>query len=114
MDGFNGGGSGCAKGIARSGTGGGATHIAWKDGTLASLSEFRDEVIIVAGGGGGGCDWYEYNATRNKRWCWRRNRRRGCLPRDAHRWKSDDGRWCKGGTWRRLLLRRRNSVENLE
>lgn len=34
--------------------GGGATHIAFKDGTLASLVNDKESVLIVAGGGGGG------------------------------------------------------------
>lgn len=33
--------------------GGGATHVATKDGLLKDLSDSRDSIIIVAGGGAG-------------------------------------------------------------
>lgn len=35
-------------------TGGGATHIARKDGLLSALEAYQDFVLLVAGGGGGG------------------------------------------------------------
>ena len=56
--GYNGGGDGinsnsrCTKFLT--GSGGGATHIALKSGTLNALEEYRQDVIIAAGGGGGG------------------------------------------------------------
>ena len=53
-DGYNGGGSGGRDAYGeRGGPGGGATHIASKDGLLSSLSSDRSCVYIVAGGGGG-------------------------------------------------------------
>lgn len=49
--GYNGGG---AAGDATSGSGGGATHVAFtKLGTLNNYSSSRNDVLIVAGGGGG-------------------------------------------------------------
>lgn len=62
-DGYNGGGSGHGGNDGREGSGGGATHIAFKSGVLSSLSEDIDEILIVAGGGGGSCYWY--NAGNN-------------------------------------------------
>ncbi len=46
---FNGGGTGGLGGRH----GGGATHIATKSGTLNTLGNFKDSILIVAGGGGG-------------------------------------------------------------
>lgn len=40
--------------VVTPGTGGGATHIATRSGTLASLVNYKSDVLIVAGGGGGG------------------------------------------------------------
>ena len=50
--GWNGGGY--AGRYGASGSGGGATHIATKDGTLQSLVNDKSSVLIVAGAGGGG------------------------------------------------------------
>lgn len=47
-----------------SGSGGGATHIAFKSGVLSSLSDSLDSVIIVAGGGGGATS-HRYNDSSN-------------------------------------------------
>ena len=53
-NGYNGGGSGGGDAYGGAGgNGGGATHIAFADGLLRSLSGNRDSVCIVAGGGGG-------------------------------------------------------------
>lgn len=56
--GFNGGGNGhgwgnAVVGYARWGSGGGATHIALKDGLLKSFDSDRNSVLIVAAGGTG-------------------------------------------------------------
>lgn len=49
--GYNGGGQGSAPG-------GGATHIATATGTLSSLKNNTDAILIVAGGGAGSCGRY--------------------------------------------------------
>jgi len=51
--GFNGGGNAYHDGGEFGGSGGGATHIATKDGLLSSLGNSRDSILVVAGGGGG-------------------------------------------------------------
>ncbi|KAI4454054.1 glycogen phosphorylase [Holotrichia oblita] len=56
LGGFNGGGS-VNNSAASHGSGGGATHIATKDGVLSSLVNDKPEVIIVAGGAGGNGNW---------------------------------------------------------
>jgi len=77
--GFNGGGS--AVGYHRvyeqqwwfryyGGVGGGATHIALRNGTLPNLSSYTSDVLIVGGGGGGAIG--RYNET-NGGWNWREN-----------------------------------------
>ena len=56
LGGYNGGQNityGTTDGLHYVGAGGGATHIATKSGTLASLSSSQSDVKIVAGGGGG-------------------------------------------------------------
>ena len=54
--GYNGGGSGYGKNSSDNSGGGGATHIAFRDGVLSDLKAYKEDVIIVAGGGGGnGC-----------------------------------------------------------
>lgn len=45
--GYNGGGSGRT-------SGGGATHIALRDGLLKDLESYKSDILLVAGGGGGG------------------------------------------------------------
>ncbi len=50
---YNGGGAGNPNGNDPGYTGGGATHIATTNGTLASLSGNQNAVLLVAGGGGG-------------------------------------------------------------
>jgi len=63
--GYNGGGTGTYAGdgdtySATGGSGGGATHIATKTGTLSELSNEQSSILIVGGGGGGsGVDSYE-------------------------------------------------------
>ena len=47
-----------------SGSGGGATHIAFKPGVLSSLADSLDSIIIVAGGGGGATS-HRYNDGTN-------------------------------------------------
>lgn len=63
--GYNGGGNGASNGDKRGG-GGGATHIALRDGTIADIGydEFvvKNKGLIVAGGGGGGT--YQAGATK--------------------------------------------------
>lgn len=54
--GYNGGGHAGSSGS--SGAGGGATHIATKSGTLASLADYPTALLLVAGGGGGGGNSY--------------------------------------------------------
>ena len=61
--GYNGGGSSSYTGLNgmitfNNGAGGGATHIATKDGLLSSLSSSKSSVLIVAGGGGGTMSGY--------------------------------------------------------
>ena len=60
LGGFNGGGDGnCDENdvVSRiAGGGGGATHIATKTGTLSTLENSKDSILIVAGGGGGGAN----------------------------------------------------------
>ena len=53
--GYNGGGSATADSDAntRQASGGGATHIAKQDGSLASLGSSQNSILVVAGGGGG-------------------------------------------------------------
>ena len=54
--GYNGGGtSGYLSGVYETiwGSGGGATHIATKQGLLNSLENYKETILIVAGGGGG-------------------------------------------------------------
>lgn len=54
--GYNGGGNATVVDSdtnTRQASGGGATHIAKKDGTLSSLSSAVDSILVVAGGGGG-------------------------------------------------------------
>ena len=51
--GYNGGGDAYHDGSEFGGSGGGATHIALSDGTLASLSTKTSDILLVAGGGGG-------------------------------------------------------------
>lgn len=62
--GFNGGGSASCStptGLYKGGgSGGGATHIALEDGTLASMAD-GSNVLIVAGGGAGGYGTTSYN-----------------------------------------------------
>ncbi|MEI8192486.1 MAG: glycine-rich protein, partial [Flavobacteriia bacterium] len=53
MNAYNGGGAGNPNGNDPGYTGGGATHIATSNGTLASLSGNQNAVLLVAGGGGG-------------------------------------------------------------
>ena len=55
VGGFNGGGAGKSwnEPQSKAGSGGGATHIAYKDGLLKDLSDSKNSVIIVAGAGGG-------------------------------------------------------------
>lgn len=57
--GYNGGGSCYAQGSysAKSGSGGGASHIALSSGILSSLSENIDNILIVSSGGGGASEW---------------------------------------------------------
>ncbi len=51
IGGYNGGGS---SEYTTSGSGGGATHIATKSGLLATLEDYKNDILIVSGGGGGG------------------------------------------------------------
>lgn len=54
--GYNGGGYGYIRSTTKNmfpNGGGGATHVATKDGLLKDLSDSRDSIIIVAGGGAG-------------------------------------------------------------
>ena len=51
---YNGGGSCQTDNASRScGSGGGATHISYKSGTINNLSNSIEDILIVAGGGGG-------------------------------------------------------------
>ena len=51
---YNGGGSCLTDNASRScGSGGGATHISYKSGTINNLSNSIEDILIVAGGGGG-------------------------------------------------------------
>lgn len=54
--GYNGGGGsgGKASGGSVCYGGGGATHMALREGLLSELKEYKDDILIVAGGGGGG------------------------------------------------------------
>lgn len=58
VGGYNGGGNGINQvnlcGNFVTGSGGGATHIALKSGTINNLENKIDDILIVAGGGGGG------------------------------------------------------------
>ena len=60
LGGFNGGGNGNYDETGDQyrivGGGGGATHIATKTGTLSSLENSKDSILIVAGGGSGGAN----------------------------------------------------------
>ena len=62
--GYNGGGDAYSNsdGNTRQASGGGATHIATKNGLLSTLSNDIDKILIVAGGGGGaaGNAWVMY------------------------------------------------------
>ncbi|PTQ55280.1 MAG: Phage protein [Candidatus Carbobacillus altaicus] len=65
LNGYNGGAVGKFKWY---GTGGGATHIAKRDGLLKDLENYKNDVLIVAGGGGGaasykGLDVYEISTN---------------------------------------------------
>ena len=51
--GYNGGGASTKDTTYFTGSGGGATHVAFKSGLLSTLSNNIDDIIIVAGGGGG-------------------------------------------------------------
>ena len=56
--GYNGGGNGASSGwgdgtVDKYGGGGGATHIATKSGSLSTLGNYKDNILIVSGGGGG-------------------------------------------------------------
>jgi len=50
---FNGGGKVNAGYSNKYGEGGGATHCAFRNGVLSSLSNYKNQVCLVAGGGGG-------------------------------------------------------------
>ena len=47
-------------------SGGGATHIARRDGLLSTLESYKDQILIVAGGGGGARN--QENHTTAARW----------------------------------------------
>ena len=51
--GYNGGGDSSYKTDGKYGSGGGATHIALHSGSLSSLRNFINDILIVSGGGGG-------------------------------------------------------------
>ena len=51
--GYNGGGIGAGASDYRAGGGGGATHIATKEGILSAMSTNVQDILIIAGGGGG-------------------------------------------------------------
>ena len=51
--GYNGGGIGTGASDYRAGGGGGATHIATKEGILSAMSTNTQDILIIAGGGGG-------------------------------------------------------------
>ena len=51
--GYNGGGIGAGASDYRAGGGGGATHIAVREGILSAMPANRQDILIVAGGGGG-------------------------------------------------------------
>ena len=66
LGGYNGGGSIPNESLnlsQKSGSGGGATHIATAEGLLVDLSSNTSEILIVAGGGGGGGTWVSDGAT---------------------------------------------------
>ena len=66
LGGYNGGGSIPNESLnlsQKSGSGGGATHVATTEGLLVDLSSSTSEILIVAGGGGGGGTWVSDGAT---------------------------------------------------
>lgn len=66
--GYNGGGSvtGNSNVNHMNASGGGATHIARRDGLLSTLESYKDQILIVAGGGGGARN--QENHTTAARW----------------------------------------------
>lgn len=62
VGGYNGGGNatGVDSAAVFSGSGGGATHIASKNGLLKTLESDKDKILIVSGGGGGSIAYYNY------------------------------------------------------
>lgn len=60
--GYNGGGTAYSPNEDVAGSGGGATHIAYKSGLLKEQSKDINEILIVSGGGGGG---YHFRSLYN-------------------------------------------------
>lgn len=68
--GYNGGGSvtGSSSVNHITASGGGATHIATKEGLLSTLADSIDNILIVAGGGGGARNQANHVYSKGARW----------------------------------------------